>query len=438
MNKSQAEKKAIEAQLRTLQFHAADADAQPFTIPYSEPSNSVSSRQTRSTTLESFPSSQPLPRQGATQRHPASASPSSPVHPPQASASVPRSAASPPHRPTPPSAQLPPLHNSLLQDATTRELGAADLAAIVDRLQQQSEIYLQQVKQLHPQSARTPEQYLDRALPVLEAQAQHINQLSAIQEAAILELKAIAEKVEQDWKLLDQTYEDIATAESSLPPLCDYLEAVVPQVEKDRNGLYVLKTRSIDLFKAEREAALTAQALRHWSERSQRSKSSSTSRPSFWQWLKHEFFSQPPESKDLLNEPDPVAPAPIPSVPPVRPSSYSPQPPMQPELSPAQPTRPRTAQAIRARRSRSRRSASSATTLRLKEGVMLVVSAVVVRVVLDLVLATFPVLWTPALAVLVTPAAIAVYRTNRTPRSGFVWGYRLLLIMIGLLLGGRL
>jgi hypothetical protein len=47
-------------------------------------------------------------------------------------------------------------------------------------------------------------------------------------------------------------------------------------------------------------------------------------------------------------------------------------------------------------------------------------------------------LWLPIVALIVLPAAIAIYRTTFTPETGFAWGYRLFLVMIGLLLGGRL
>jgi hypothetical protein len=76
--------------------------------------------------------------------------------------------------------------------------------------------------------------------------------------------------------------------------------------------------------------------------------------------------------------------------------------------------------------------------LRLKEAVALFLGAVIVRLVLDMVMTSFPMLGTPVIALVVTPVAIAVYRSSSTPQAGLIWGYRLLIIMIGLLIGARL
>jgi hypothetical protein len=70
--------------------------------------------------------------------------------------------------------------------------------------------------------------------------------------------------------------------------------------------------------------------------------------------------------------------------------------------------------------------------------VALFVGAVLGRITLNLVISAFPFLWTPAIALLATPAMIAVYRTSRSPQSGISWVYRLLVLMLGLLIGGRL
>lgn len=315
-----------------------------------------------------------------------------------------------PHSPHPElrSPQLPPIQN---EPAT--QPAAQDLAALVERLQRQSEFYIQQSRQLHPQFAQTVEQYLRRALPVLEAQVQHINQLSAVQEAALLELKATAEKVEQDWKTLEQSTRPSFEPERTIAPLCRYSSVAVPKIEQDEKGVYVVSNRSIDLFKAEREAVLTAQALRHWAERDKSSSPQSgvTSGKQVWSWLKDVLlFSEPIASKNPSNKT-----------------------PAAPEAAHA-----RTPQrAKRTRRSTSRRP-QSRVVVNLKEGVALIIGAVMVRLVLDLLRVSFPGLWVPAVALLITPTAIAVYRTTRTPRSGFAWGYRLLFIMIGLLIGGRL
>lgn len=419
MRESQAEIKAIGAKLQTIRAEPSHGRAgtsavlEPFPSqaatpqsparstpdavsrqghPRSTPSQTAQASQTQVLQTPSSPSQQASVRQGVPSQH--QTSPHSP-HSPQTELRSP---------------QLPPIQN---EPAT--QPAAQDLAALVERLQRQSEFYIQQSRQLHPQFAQTVEQYLRRALPILEAQVQHINQLSAVQEAALLELKATAEKVEQDWKTLEQSTRPSFEPERTIAPLCRYSSVAVPKIEQDEKGVYVVSNRSIDLFKAEREAVLTAQALRHWAERDKSSspQATVTAGKQSWKWL-----------KDMLMLSGPIAPQNTPN-----------QVPAAPEAVAVHARTPKRAR--RTRRSTSRRP-QSRVVINLKEGVALILGAVMVRLVLDLLRVSFPGLWVPAVALLITPTAIAVYRTTRTPRSGFAWGYRLLFIMIGLLLGGRL
>lgn len=117
----------------------------------------------------------------------------------------------------------------------------------------------------------------------LESQAQRINQLSAELEAAVLELKAIASEVNRDWRALQAIQESStgaialanpgATAakrearESFIPDVCEYQAANVPNVKQKQSGSFVLTSRPVDLFQAEREAALLAQTLRQRARR---------------------------------------------------------------------------------------------------------------------------------------------------------------------------
>ena len=134
----------------------------------------------------------------------------------------------------------------------------------------------------------------------LESQGQRINQLSAELEAAVLELKAIASEVNRDWRALQAIQEPGkgaicatlrllqrstqqrnalafakpgATAakrearESFIPDVCEYQAANVPNVKQKQSGSFVLTSRPVDLFQAEREAALLAQTLRQRARR---------------------------------------------------------------------------------------------------------------------------------------------------------------------------
>ncbi|MBI4785055.1 MAG: hypothetical protein HY785_27685 [Oscillatoriophycideae cyanobacterium NC_groundwater_1537_Pr4_S-0.65um_50_18] len=270
---------------------------------------------------------------------------------------------------------------------------------VIDRLQQKSVQYLQQFVQPTPD---TPNAQIDAALQRLEAQAQQINQLAATQEAALLELKVIAQQIEQDWKTLEvvnaaRAGYDASTVE--IPAVCEYRSISVPQVEKNQAGVLVLTARSVDLFKAEREAALTAQSLRFRTAPTFKPRSS---------WTRK--FSQLLLGQRNVNKAAYPASRPMPA---------------EPQRSPDDHPHHR----MRRRKARS---------LNFREGVSLMFGAVVVRVLLNLLLSAHPGLWFPAIALMVTPGAIAVYRSRVTPKSTLAWGYRLTFIMLGFWIGGRL
>ncbi|WP_088890813.1 hypothetical protein [Leptolyngbya ohadii] len=74
----------------------------------------------------------------------------------------------------------------------------------------------------------------------------------------------------------------------------------------------------------------------------------------------------------------------------------------------------------------------------LQEALTLTLGAAILRVILDHIVQFYPALWFISVLLMVVPAAVAVYRTHRFPRSGFLWGFRLTLILVGLLLGRRM
>lgn len=92
----------------------------------------------------------------------------------------------------------------------------------------------------------------------LESQGERINRLSAELESAVMELKAIASDLNLDWKAIQATQRS-----STDTDICEYRAAVVPQVAIKPDGSFLLKSRAIDLFQAEREATILAQTLRH-------------------------------------------------------------------------------------------------------------------------------------------------------------------------------
>ena len=72
------------------------------------------------------------------------------------------------------------------------------------------------------------------------------------------------------------------------------------------------------------------------------------------------------------------------------------------------------------------------------DAVLWLVLAAAIRVGARFVLALFPILSPLFMLLMFAPAALAVYLVLFVPRAGFVSIYRLFLVMLGLLLGGRL
>jgi hypothetical protein len=283
------------------------------------------------------------------------------------------------------------------------------LAVAAEVLQQRAASYVKYYQQpsiqppIQPRQESSERQYTDM-LTRLEAQAQRINELSSAQEAAMLELKAIAEKAERDWKTGELESTSRMGDRFDARSICEYGETAVPHIKKDDTGAFIVTTRSIDLFKAEREANLMADALRHRAVSSTHSPSrrpSSTIRRSrrrlrleMGTVLRKGFTTvlkwvSAPKATGLRFHSRPVDVLEMPS-------------------------------------------------FSLQTATIWVIGAVVARVGLDLLLLAFPGMWIPVIGLIVAPAAIALYRTTVAPQTGIVWGYRLLLVMIGLLIGGRL
>lgn len=95
----------------------------------------------------------------------------------------------------------------------------------------------------------------------LLAQVQHINQMASELEAKILELKNITSKLNSQKDYLPEN------ARTSNKNICQYSTVSVPWVRQKSDESFILTTRKIDLFRAEREAALLAHQLRQQTHR---------------------------------------------------------------------------------------------------------------------------------------------------------------------------
>ncbi|WP_334858588.1 hypothetical protein [Nostoc sp.] len=89
----------------------------------------------------------------------------------------------------------------------------------------------------------------------LITQVERINQMARELEAAILELKAIANTLNSQ-KRYPLLKKEIGKH------ICQYFAVSVPWVKRKPDESFILTTRKVDLFRAEREAALLAQQLR--------------------------------------------------------------------------------------------------------------------------------------------------------------------------------
>ena len=414
---SQTELRAIKATLRSI--HADDP--QPTAAPRTPSSQNITSLDTARSKasakgaskparrsaksalpqVESSPTvaeeatpklSQPHQRQSPANQSPANQSP--------VTQSPAKSIALPPIQPRTPTAQIPQFEADPNEPAWDGQVDwqphlshrADPLADTVARLQEKSTQYLQQLSQSVWDS---PTQQIEIAMQQLEAQAQHVNELATTQESALLELKAIAKQIERDWKNVELTsaaQHGHAETDLHIPPLCEYRQASVPQVEKNDRGVLVVSGRAIDWFKAEREAELTAQALRHRATQPHSSKRSWAK--AFSQWLLG-TSSKSTSSKSAASKP--------------RANSAS---------------------------SRVKRRKSPSFTLR--EGATLLIGAMVVRVLLNLLVTAHPIFQFPAFVLMVAPGAIAIWRSIVTPHSMLAWSGRLMAIMLGFWLTGQL
>lgn len=223
----------------------------------------------------------------------------------------------------------------------------------------------------------------------LESKADQVNQLSVAQEAALLELRAIAQRVERDWRATGLQNFPFAEIDGDLSALYGRDSADVPVIERDATGNFVMTQRTLELSKAEREAAMMAEVLRR--KRPTRSPVLTPVGQTVWNWFQGLFAGDPSRPKQ-------------------------------------------------------RRRATATSTLVAQPGSEMslpkaaawLFGATLARMAIDAVLVSYPAFWLPAVGLIIAPAAIAAYRTTVAPESSIQWGYRLLLIMVGLLLGGRL
>lgn len=74
----------------------------------------------------------------------------------------------------------------------------------------------------------------------------------------------------------------------------------------------------------------------------------------------------------------------------------------------------------------------------LGEGICWIAAAILLRVVAQGMLMSSPAVWSVTLVLVLAPAFVAVGLSAIAPRLSLLVGYRLVLLMVGLLIGGKL
>jgi hypothetical protein len=313
-----------------------------------------------------------------------------------------------------------------------------------------------------------------------ERQALQVNQISSHQELAVLELRAIALEVETLWNGI---IGNEAVPQSLLR--VDQEATAVLDVQPDQSGAWWLTQRSIDWQRSRRYAQSTAAALRDIEQRrteryygefsSPKPSRRRTEDESFGRSFRDDEMVPSHSNPVLESESDPGVQStrsPIRSIPEATDeaseaseASSASSPSLDPfrlvvgvvggslqrllndlRRSRLRGTRHRSQRSRNLQKSpriqrqspRVNESSAQFPTLTIQDAAMWIAGAAAVRIILNIVLITQPALKPLFLMVMVAPAAIAIYQVTTVPKAGFVTAYRLLLMMIGLLLGGRL
>ncbi|MDG2615884.1 hypothetical protein P7L53_06455 [Thermoleptolyngbya sichuanensis XZ-Cy5] len=293
--------------------------------------------------------------------------------------------------------------------------GAAPVAAASP----QTPIAAASGRRAHPEAPTRPEFPAAEVMRLLEVKADEINQLSAAQEAAMLELKAIAQKLERDWKALDTQQYIFAGEASDLPALCEYLDPEVPLVQRDDRGAFVVTKRPVDLFQAERDAEWMAQSLRHRGDGhssglvggGRRHRSTGLAPAPSSSAIAIAFTAAQRALRGLMALVSQVL---LPGD--CQRTARS----MQRQSTPATAGRPPMTEAPS-----------------MQTSAVLLIGAAIARIGADWLLAVNSGFWLPVALLIVAPAVLAIYRTTVAPHTSVTWGYRIFLIFLGLLIGGR-
>lgn len=250
---------------------------------------------------------------------------------------------------------------------------------------------------------------LAEAFEYLNTKAQYVNAISHTLKTALRDMGAIAQTVDHQLSLASVTGHPAAHMQFDCSLVWDAQSLTIPHVEQQANGAFVVKAFPVGDVSHQRHAENLAQQLRSKSTPSSQPKASHHGLLSrLIHWLLGLNAAEP----DVTGNQSTLAVA---------------------DRSPIPTVAPPSSQPLRTHQHKSRSTSPS-----LMASIIWLGGSMLVRMGLDALLVAHPILWPLAIALVVTPAAIAIYRTAVDPQSSVLLGRRLLLIMIGLLLGGRL
>ncbi|HEY9738391.1 MAG TPA: hypothetical protein V6D06_18990 [Trichocoleus sp.] len=291
---------------------------------------------------------------------------------------------------------------------------ASQLANAVETLQQRSAQSLP--SQFVPQAPDASTWAADVATQIsihqmrLQAIVDQINELSAKQERAMVEMKTVAERLDLEQRR-QQRFESSAGLSLSVPLEVNYESAILAAAEQDEQGNIMLTYRMADLHQADREANHLAQTLRNGLGPTYRNRHSQSN-----QFASAQKFLQDAGIATLLAEPMATLQ-----------SAWN----LAYDLALTGWDHLRAAVAT----PRSRQRSSPFTLL---DGVIWLGGGVISRLALNLILTAYPALWSVAVAAVTGMTAYALYRATLAPRLDFGLAYRVLLAVAGLIVGGRL
>lgn len=269
----------------------------------------------------------------------------------------------------------------------------------VETLRQRSSQQLRIPPQLDPVAVPVPEVDLAQYLQQLQQQAQQVNQLSLAQAEALLKLKSLSDRYALDLKQQAARggYEPAVAL-----PLCEFESALVPDVQQDHQGYLTVTYRSLDLQEEEHYAYELAESLRH--------------RGGLQPWLGESTTASDLGVGAILAEPLKA---------------------LQTLESWGQQQFSRWRRSLNLRSKRGQRPLASSP-ITFLDAVIWFSGAAMVRVGINFLLAANPLLRLPLMLLLLGFSAGAIYRAVLCPKPDYSLGYRLLIAIAGLIVGGRL